>query len=280
MNNFFTECSYAKVNLGLKIINQRPDKYHNIYSIFIQINLHDKLYFIPNKKFEIESQGIDTPLGEKNIIFKAVKILNEEFSINIKHKIIIDKNIPIGGGLGGGSSNAATALKVLANLYDLNISYDEYIKLANKLGSDVPFFINGGVKLIEGTGVIIKTINTPALENKKILLVFPKFNISTKWAYSQIKKHLDTTNNKTKFSPLTENVNWGVFNNDFEKIVCLTYPEILEIKDVLYKEGALYSGLSGSGSTMFGIYNDTYSLDKAISLLSEYDTKITFPKLQ
>mgnify|MGYP001206109641 FL=1 len=141
MNNFFTECSYAKVNLGLKIINQRPDKYHNICSIFIQINLHDKLYFIPNKNFEIESQGIKAPLGEKNIIFKVVQILNEEFNINIKHKIIIDKNIPIGGGLGGGSSNAATALKVLANLYDLNISYNDYIKLANKLGSDVSFFI-------------------------------------------------------------------------------------------------------------------------------------------
>ena len=280
MNNFLTECSYAKVNLGLKIINQSPDKYHNICSIFIQINLHDKLYFIPNKKFKIESQGIKSPIGEKNIVFKVAQILNKEFGINIKHKIIIDKNIPIGGGLGGGSSNAATTLKVLANLYDLNISYDDYIKLANQLGSDIPFFFRGGVKLIEGTGNIIKKINAPALENKKILLVFPKFNISTKWAYSQIKKHLDTTNNKTKFSPLTENVNWGVFNNDFEKIVCLTYPEILKIKDILDKEGAFYSGLSGSGSTMFGIYNNTYSLDNAISLLSEYDTKITFPKLQ
>ena len=173
MNNFFTECSYAKVNLGLKIINQRPDKYHNICSIFIQINLHDKLHFIPNKNFEIESQGIEVPLGQKNIIFKVVQILNEEFSINIKHKIIIDKNIPIGGGLGGGSSNAATALKVLANLYDLNISYNDYIKLANKLGIDVSFFINGGVKLIEGTGNIIKKINAPALENKKNIISFP-----------------------------------------------------------------------------------------------------------
>ena len=101
-------------------------------------------------------------------------------------------------------------MKVLANLYDLNISSNDYIKLGNQLGSDVPFFINGGVKLIEGTGNIIKKIDAPALENKKILLVFPKFKISTKWAYSQIKKHLDTTNNKTKFSPLIENVNWGI----------------------------------------------------------------------
>ena len=169
MNKFFTECSYAKVNLGLRIINQRPDKYHNICSVFIQINLHDKLYFVPNKKFKIESKGIKAPLDEKNIIFKVVQILNETFSINIKHKVIIDKNIPIGGGLGGGSSNAATALKVLANLYDLNISSNDYIKLANQLGSDVPFFINGGVKLIEGTGNIIKKIDVQALENKKIL---------------------------------------------------------------------------------------------------------------
>ena len=154
------------------------------------------------------------------------------------------------------------------------------LEIAKSIGSDVPFFIKGGIKSIEGKGDIINTINSEAITNKQIILVFPNFSISTKWAYSQIKKHLDTTNKQTKFSPLTESVEWSLYNNDFEKIVCLTYPEILEIKDVLYKEGALYSGLSGSGSTMFGIYNNTYSLDNAISLLSEYDTKITFPKLQ
>ena len=91
--------------IGLKIINQRPDKYHNICSVFIQINLHDKLYFVPNKKFKIESKGIKAPLGEKNIVFKVAQTLNKEFGISIKHKIVIDKNIPIGAKKGTKMSN-------------------------------------------------------------------------------------------------------------------------------------------------------------------------------
>ena len=113
-----------------------------------------------------------------------------------------------------------------------------------------------------------------------MLLIIPKFKISTRWAFSKIKKTLHETLDSNKFPPLDSEVNWEFFKNDFEEVVGSAYPEILEIKEFLYNNGALYSGLSGSGSTMFGIYNNTYSLDNAISLLSEYDTKITFPKLQ
>ena len=272
--------SYAKINLGLKIINKRPDDFHNIKSIFIQISLHDTLQFISNNKFEIDSKGIKTPTNHENIIYKTVSTLEKEFNIQIKHKIILDKKIPIGAGLGGGSSNAAITLKTLNSIYDLNLNKKNLIEIANSIGSDVPFFIDGGTKYITGKGDIINKINYAALKNKKILLVFPNFNISTKWAYSQIKKHLDTTNKQTKFSPLTESVKWSLFDNDFEKIVCLTYPEILKIKDILYNEGALYSGLSGSGSTVFGIYNDTDKLNKIIKKFSQYHTNISLPILQ
>ena len=272
--------SYAKINLGLKIINKRPDDFHNIKSIFIQISLHDTLQFISNNKFEIVSKGIKTPTNHENIIYKTVSNLEKEFNIQIKHKIILDKKIPIGAGLGGGSSNAAVTLKTLNSIYDLNLNKKKLIEIANSIGSDVPFFIDGGTKYITGKGDIINKINYTALKNKKILLVFPNFNISTKWAYSQIKKHLDTTNKQTKFSPLTESVKWSLFDNDFEKIVCLTYPEILKIKDILYNEGALYSGLSGSGSTVFGIYNDTDKLNKIIKKFSQYHTNISLPILQ
>ena len=276
MNNFFTECSYAKVNLGLKIINQRPDKYHNISSIFIQINLHDKLYFIPNKKFEIESQGIKSPLGEKNIVFKVAQILNKEFGINIKHKIIIDKNIPIGSGLGGGSSNAATALKVLANLYDLNISSNDYIKLANQLGSDVPFFINGGLQIAEGKGEQLSPASI-SLEDYTILLVCPDFSISTKWAYSFFKNNLPKSFNGNKFRTFQNNIDWLLFENDFEEVIKTTYPEVIEIRGKLEASEALFVSLSGSGSTMFGIFDDFSKANIAQQTLKPYFCHIVQP---
>ena len=272
--------SFAKINLGLKIINQRKDGYHNIKSIFIQIDLNDSLHFLPSKQFKIESRGIKVPTNRSNTVFKAVKLLEKKFNINIQHKIIIDKKIPLGGGLGGGSSNAALTLITIAKLYKLNITNQDLFSLASEIGSDVPFFLTGGIKMIEGTGNIISNVNSSGLMNKKILLVFPEFNISTKWAYAQVKKHLHHNDNHNKFSPLTKNVKWKLFNNDFEKIVCTTYPEILKIKDILYKEGALYSGLSGSGSTVFGLYNDSISLNKIQTLLSAYHTNIAFPILQ
>ena len=269
--------SFAKINLGLQVLNKRSDGYHNIDSIFIQIDLHDTLQFIPSNKFELISTGIAVSVDNSNTVYKIVEFLSKKFNIDIKHKIIIDKSIPLGSGLGGGSSNAAIAITTLADLYNLKISSQDFIMYTKNIGSDIPFFLEGGIKHITGKGEIINTINPTVFKNKKILLVFPKFNISTKWAYSQVKKHLDSIDNHTKFSPLAENVNWKLFNNDFENIVSRTYPEILKIKDILYKEGALYSGLSGSGSTMFGLYNDTVSLDKVQSLLSQYQTNIAFP---
>ena len=272
--------SFAKVNLGLRVLNQRSDGYHNINSIFIQIDLHDTLHFISNNKFQLISKGIIVPTDNSNTVYKVVELLCKQFNIDIKHKIIINKNIPVGSGLGGGSSNAATAMKTLSDLYNLKISKQDFINYTKKIGSDIPFFIEGGVKNIMGKGDIINSINPKEFKNKKILLVFPEFHISTKWAYSQIKKHLDSNDNHAKFSPLADNVNWKLFSNDFENIVLKTYPEMLKIKDILYKEGALYSGLSGSGSTMFGLYNETVSLDKVKFLLSEYQTNIAFPIIQ
>jgi len=272
--------SFAKINLGLNIVNQRFDGYHNIKSIFIQISLNDKLHFIPSEKFTIESKGIKVPNNQSNTIFKAAKLLETEFNINIKHKIIIDKNIPVGGGLGGGSSNAAYTLKTLNQLYNLNLEKSDLLILAQKLGSDVPFFIDGGIKLIKGTGNIIKNIQHGFLNDKHILLIFPNFSISTTWAFGEIKKDLDTNKKQSKFPPLTNNVKLILFVNDFENIVCKAYPEILKIKELLNLSGAIYSGLSGSGSTLFGIYKDKKTLKKSLKFFNSYHTHITHPLIQ
>ena len=272
--------SYAKINLGLKIINKRPDGLHNIESVFLQISLHDSLTFSSSNKFSIISKGISCPTNQNNILFKVIDILKKEYDININVKVLINKNIPIGAGLGGGSSNAAAFLKYLLEVNQIKLSNEKLVKLASQIGSDVPFFLNGGFQLIKGTGDDLQQIETTVFNNKKILLIHPKFHISTKWAYSEVKKHLLTSNNKPKFSALTEKVNWNLFENDFEKFVCTTYPEILKLKKLLKNDGALYSGLSGSGSTVFGLYNDNQSFDNILSLLKDYHTNIAFPIIQ
>jgi len=150
--------SPCKVNLGLKILNQRPDGYHNILSIFIQLDLYDILEFSPAKEISINFSNSLIP-NELNSVNSAVEILSSYCNIDIKQKISIKKNIPIGGGLGGGSSNAAYTLLALNKLYNLNLSNLILEKLACKIGSDVPFFIKGGVKKISKTGYDIKEIN-------------------------------------------------------------------------------------------------------------------------
>ena len=272
--------SYAKINLGLKIINKRPDGLHNIESVFLQISLHDSLTFSSSNKFSIISKGISCPTNQNNILFKVIDILKKEYDININVKVLINKNIPIGAGLGGGSSNAAAFLKYLLEVNQIKLSNEKLVKLASQIGSDVPFFLKGGFQLIKGIGDYLQPIETTIFNNKKILLIHPKFHISTKWAYSEVKKHLLTSNNKPKFSALTEKVNWNLFENDFEKFVCTTYPEILKLKKLLKNDGALYSGLSGSGSTVFGLYNDNQSFDNILSLLKDYHTNIAFPIIQ
>ena len=146
MDPSFSIKSPAKVNLGLKILNKRPDNFHNILSIFIELDLYDILDFIPSKCFSIVSKGYyKVPTGKSNLIFKAVEIFSQQFGINVDYKIIINKNIPIGSGLGGGSSNAAKTLVALNQIFNCNISEEKLCKIGSNIGSDVPFFLEGKI---------------------------------------------------------------------------------------------------------------------------------------
>jgi len=148
--------SPCKTNLGLKILNRRTDGYHNILSIFIELTLYDSLQFSPSEELSINFNNANIP--DSNSVRDAVNIISKYCNVVIKHKITINKKIPIGGGLGGGSSNAAYTLMALNDIYNLNLSNNNLEKLACKIGSDVPFFIKGGIKKISGTGNIIKNM--------------------------------------------------------------------------------------------------------------------------
>ena len=272
--------SFSKINLGLKITGRRNDGFHNIHSIFIENDLHDVIRFEQSDGLEIKFKNQIIP--EVNTVSNAINVISDYCNLNkknIKYKITVIKNIPVGSGLGGGSSNAAYIIKTINKIYDLGLRNYDLEKLAIKIGSDVPFFISGKVKQISGIGEVIKTIDSTFLKDKIFLLVFPDFSISTKWAYSKIKKDLYEDKINTKFPPLDNKVDLSLFENVFEHIVCLTYPEIMDIKSLLIDSGALYASLSGSGSTMFGIYNDIDLAKNAISYLNRYHTCLSLPRI-
>ena len=215
-----------------------------------------------------------------NLCVIAYEAMKKKFDID-GVDIDLTKNIPRGSGLGGGSSNAASIMKGIRELYSLNISDKELEDIASQIGADVPFFIRGSIQLGEGIGDRL----TPLKINisGKYLIIIPDTEIDTSWAYSKFKNDLDSSILPINFASLSNEKTISLdklqfFENDFESIVVPTYPEIGKIKEALHALGAGFASLSGSGSTVFGIFNDDLSLDKASSYFSpKYKTFIANP---
>ena len=271
--------SYAKVNLGLKILDLLPDNYHSIFTIMQEINLYDTIQIYKNNtsKLRIDCQGsIPVPNNDDNLCIKAAKLIFNNYNINHGLDISLIKNIPTSAGLGGGSSNAAAILCALNDIFELNIHNNGLHELAFELGCDIPFFINGGIQISEGKGEKLTKLNLD-LTNYIILLVCPNFNVSTKWAYSFFKNNLSKTFDCDKFRSFQDGIDWELFENDFENIIKLTYPEVVEIRKILKTQSSLFISLSGSGSTMFGVFEDFLKADIAYHQLKTYNCHIVKP---
>ena len=271
--------SYAKVNLGLKILDLLPDNYHSIFTIMQEINFYDTIQIYKNNtsKLRIDCQGpIPVPNNDNNLCIKAAKLIFNNYNINHGLDISLVKNIPTSAGLGGGSSNAAAILCALNDIFELNIHNNELHELAFELGCDIPFFINGGIQISEGKGEKLTKLNLD-LTNYTILLVCPNFNVSTKWAYSFFKNNLSKTFDCDKFRSFQDGIDWELFENDFENIIKLTYPEVVEIRKILKSQSSLFISLSGSGSTMFGVFEDFLKADIAYHQLKTYHCHIVEP---
>lgn len=271
--------SFAKINIGLKIINQRNDKYHNIETIFQELEFHDTITLTKiNEGYELSSNTIDFPISSSNTCAQAYLRLKKEFS-NLKGvKINVHKNIPAGSGLGGGSSNAASTIIGINDLYDLGLTRRQLKNIAQDIGADVPFFIKGGIQYGQGIGDNLSPLNVNLPYS--VLLVFPKHAVNTRWAYSQIRNKLEIPTKSVNFAELIEeeSIPFQFFENDFEKIVFSTYPEIELIKNQLLDNNARFASLSGSGSTVFGFFNDEADALSAELLLSKSNkTRITRP---
>jgi len=271
--------SYAKVNIGLQIRNRRDDGYHNIHTVFQELDLYDEILIAKTAgqtKLSINDPNI--PTDKRNTCMKAYAELKTVYSEIGNVSINIVKNIPSRGGLGGGSGNAAAVLKGLSSLYNINITDSDLEEIGIKIGADVPFFIKGGTQIGDGIGEKLTEVEKSI--SGHYLLILPNFNVSTAWAYEAFKKYLEEDIDRPNFAHFLEsnNLSETIFDNDFERIVIPAYPKIGEIKKRLKQAGAKYASLSGSGSTVFGIFNDEASARKAeIKFRKQYHTFLTKP---
>ena len=269
--------SNCKINLGLKILNRRDDNFHNLESIFAEIDLHDTITLSESSRLEFHCSDHSINSLSNNTVIQSYEIMRLLVDDVQEYSIYLEKNIPIGSGLGGGSSNAATTLKALNNLWELNLSNNELLNIAESIGSDVPFFINGGIQYITGFGDILNPLDNIKIANFSILLVYPNIHINTKWAYQSLKKGLEVPETYNKFLDFNGQLNWTLLKNDFENVVFSTYPEIGVIKQKLISRKVLYAGLSGSGSTVYGIFDNQEDAIQTSKLFPSYKTYLASP---
>ena len=248
----------AKINLGLNITEKRPDGYHNLETIFYPVPVEDALEITELKddskrKFIFKTCGIQIDGNEEdNLIIKAYKLLDKEFDLPPIH-IHLYKNIPMGAGLGGGSSDAAFMLKLLNDYFKLNISTEKLEEYAAGLGADCAFFIQNKPTFASGIGNIFSPVSL-SLKGYKLVICKPDVFVSTKDAFANIVPQNPIHSLKEVIMhPVSE---WKkMMVNDFEESVFIKFPVIREIKEELYKEGAVYASMSGSGSSVFGLFD-------------------------
>ena len=250
----------AKINIGLNIVNRRPDGYHDLETIFYPVMIKDVLEIIEAGELSFESSGLGIPgRVEDNLCIKGYHLLKKDFDLP-PVKIHLHKHIPIGAGLGGGSADAAFFIRLLNQKFELGLTDDRMITYAKKLGADCAFFIRNKPVFAFERGDEFEPIRLD-LSNYKIVVVMPPVHISTAEAFGGVKpapgKHslMELIN-----LPITE---WRKFiKNDFELNIFKNHPEIRGIKAALYEAGAIYASMSGSGAAVFGIFNQTPDLSE------------------
>ncbi len=251
--------AWAKINLGLKIIARRKDNYHDIETTLTTVNLADLLHIDEAVDgILIDAHGLDIK-PEDNSCFRAAQLFRREYKIEKGIKIQLTKNIPVGAGLGGGSSDAAAALNGMNELFEIGAPDQELAAIAADIGMDVPFFMRGGAAYARGRGDVLRYFKLPKMD---IVLYYPGYSISTKWAYEEYDRvgltpSVDLNNIFEKEGKKKKRMRAGFsLHNDFEQIVFKRHPDLLDVKTHLLAEGAFLVSLTGSGSCMFAVVDD------------------------
>lgn len=266
--------AYGKINLSLDVLRKRQDGYHELRMIMQQIALKDTIEILElDEGIKIESNNLDLPTDSTNLVYKSWKIMCSRFKINKGVYIYIEKNIPIAAGLAGGSSDAAAVLKGLNKLWNLDLSEKELMDIGLEIGADVPYCIMGGTALAEGIGE--KLTKLPNFSNKLILLANPGIEVSTGHVFrdldlNSITKRPDTN---TLIDAIKDNkLDFVGANmvNLLETVTIPKYPIIEEIKNMMIDNGAVGSMMSGSGATVFGIFDDNKKIKKCKQILNKH----------
>lgn len=266
--------AHAKINLGLRIIGTLPDGYHAIHSLFLPIyDLFDTLTFENHDTdiIFISNDDLNIPM-EQNLIVKSAHLMRKHFGIQKGAIIHLDKVIPSGAGLGGGSSDAAATFRGLTKLWEISNDIPTLSELGLSLGSDIPFFFHDSPAIVEGKGEIVTPISCDL--HAWLLFIFPGIHINTGWAYSQIQKYSDykTIDLKSAIQNGSINLQSEELVNDFEKPIHAIHPILNDIKLQLISSGAIVSLMSGSGSTMYGIFSEESTADSAKSAFEQFQT--------
>lgn len=265
------ECP-AKINLSLDVVGKREDGYHLLEMIMQTVSLYDKVKITKDKETSVICNNINVPSDRSNIAYRAVELMKQRFEIQDNFKIEIEKNIPVAAGLAGGSTNGAAVIKAINEMYSLNLSKEEMKEIGLKLGADVPFFFEGGTCLAEGIGERLTKFNNVSCS---IVLAKPPINVSTKYVYQNLK--LD----EIAYHPNTKRIIDYIKNNDIkmlaasmvnvlENVTIKEYPIIYEIKNIMMEFGALGSLMSGSGPSVFGIFEEKADAIKCHNRLRDY----------
>jgi 4-diphosphocytidyl-2-C-methyl-D-erythritol kinase len=257
----------CKINIGLNIIGKRTDGFHNIETVFYPLTLCDALEILPakndpvNDQFSLQGMELEGDT-EQNLCMKALRLMQNEHSIQ-PVKIVLMKKIPVGAGLGGGSSDAAYTLKMLNDYCSAGFSIEQLIGMSSKLGSDCAFFIINKPVFASGKGDQMTPVSL-SLAGYSIVIVKPSVFVSTSEAYSETTPAIPEISLSELIQlPVSE---WHeVIKNDFEETIFMNHPEIAAIKQKMYEMGALYASMSGSGSSVFGIFKESLNAPDAFS---------------
>jgi 4-diphosphocytidyl-2-C-methyl-D-erythritol kinase len=265
--------SFAKINLLLRILGRRDDGFHELCTIFQTVTLGDELSFAESDEIALTCSDDRIPVGETNLVMRAAVALREACGVRRGAKIHLEKRIPAPGGLGGGSSNAAVALLGLTRLWELEIDPETLLEIAGRLGSDVPYFFYGGTARATGRGTEIVSIDE--VNEKFLLIVTPPVDVSTAAAFARVNAaHLTKESSKSilkicQNEALRFDLRQSEPKNDFEPSVFEAHPEIRRVKEKLLEQGALRAALSGSGASVFAVFDKEETRQTTLKALDD-----------
>ena len=276
MSDGFSLPSFAKINWTLRILGKREDGYHELFTIFQTVSLQDTISFAEDGELALTADTEAVPTDDGNLIIKAARALQQEAGITRGARLHLEKRIPSPGGLGGGSSNAATALIGLSRLWNIDPEPEVLTRLASEIGSDVPFFLHGGTAIGTGRGETIEEAGE--IEESFLLIVTPDISVSTAEAYGSLNAPSLTTADSNRILRVCRleagslDPHHSVLINDLERNIFARYPEIERVKETLLGLGAVNAAMSGSGASVFAIFDKKETRQAAQKALEQEST--------